>query len=76
MSDNVTNDLLLEHLKSIQTKLKEHDNRFSWIEKELRAIKAHVAGLVQSDLNRDADYASLALRIDRIERRLEIHDDN
>lgn len=70
--DNVTNELLLEHLKAIQTKLQEQGERLSRIEAELRTTKAHVAALVQADLNRDTDYASLLLRIERIERRLEL----
>ena len=69
---NVTNELLLEHLKAIQSKLQEQGERLSRIEAELRTTKAHVAALVQADLNRDTDYASLVLRIERIERRLEI----
>ncbi len=53
MTENVTNQLLLEHLKSIQGKLRDHDGRFSRIENELLAVKNHMAALVQSDLNRD-----------------------
>lgn len=74
MPNNVTNELILEHLKQIQGTLSDHDGRFSRIESELRAIKAHVAGLVQSDLTRDADQASMQVRLDRIERRLELSD--
>ena len=72
--NNVTNDLLLEHLKVIQGKLGDHDGRFARLENELLAVKNHLAALVQSDLNRDTDLAALALRVDRIERRLEIAD--
>lgn len=74
MGENVTNELILEHLKQIQGKLAEHDERFSRVENELRAIKAHMAGLVQSDLTRDADQASMQARLDRIERRLDLVD--
>ena len=74
MPENVTNELLLEQLKRIQNKLSEHDERFNRVESELRAIKAHVAGLVQSDLTRDADHASTQARLDRIERRLDLVD--
>ena len=70
--DNVTNEILLEHLKAIQGKLQGQGERLSRIEAELRTTKAHVAALVQADLNRDTDYASLLLRIERIERRLEL----
>ena len=74
MAENVTNELLLEHLKQIQAKLSDHDERFTRVENELRAIKAHVAGLVQSDLTRDTDQASIQYRLDRIERRLDLVD--
>ena len=72
--ENVTNELILEHLKHIQGKLAEHDDRFGRVENELRAIKSHMAGLVQSDLTRDADQASMLARPDRIERRLDLVD--
>ena len=74
MAENVTNDLLLEHLKSIQGKLRNHDCRFTRIENRLLAVKNHMAALVQSDLNWDMDLASLNLRIERIGRRLELAD--
>ncbi len=72
--NNGTKDLILEHLKVIQGKLGDHDGRFSRLENGLLAVKNHLAALVQSDLNRDTDLATLALRVDRIERRLELAD--
>ena len=74
MADKVTNELILEHLKQIQGKLSDHDGRFSRLETGLRAIKAHMAGLVQTDLSRDADQAAMQVRLDRIERRLDLSD--
>jgi len=74
MAENVTNELLLEHMKAIQAKLSVHDERFTGIENDLRAMKAHMMGLVQSDLNRDHDYSTIYARLDRIERRLDIVD--
>ena len=44
MVENVTNELILEHLRQILRKLSEHDERFSRIEGELREIRAHMAG--------------------------------
>jgi hypothetical protein len=69
---NVTNELLLEHLKQIQGKLADNDQHFARIENELRAVKTHLSALVQSDLNRDADVAALTVRVERIERRLDL----
>lgn len=74
MAETVTYELILEHLKQIQGRLWDHDGRFSRLENELRAIKAHVAGLVQSDLTRDGVQAPLQIRLDRIERRLDLAD--
>ena len=72
MSENVSDELLLETLKQMQSKLSEHGQAFGRIENEIKAVKSHIQGLVQSDLNRDADWASLKTRIERIERRLEL----
>lgn len=46
MTENVTNEPILAHLKLTQAKLSDHDERFSRVESELRAIKVHVARLV------------------------------
>ncbi|WP_371420056.1 hypothetical protein [Tardiphaga sp.] len=73
MTENVTNELIYETLKQIQGKLVDHDQVYVRFEHELRAIKSHLAGLVQSDLNRDSDVAALLVRIERIERRLDLH---
>ena len=44
MTDNVTNELLLEHLKAIQTKLAAMDGRLSELQADVRGIKSHMAG--------------------------------
>ena len=72
MAETVTNELLLEHLKSIQASLAEHDRRFSAIESDLRAIKGHMASFLQSEIAQDIIHAELRTRIERIERRLDI----
>lgn len=74
MAENVTNELIYETLKQMQGKLAQHDEAFVRIENEIRAMKTHTYGLVQSDLNRDSGLASLMVRIERIERRLELTD--
>ncbi len=43
MTNNVTNELLLEHLRAIQAKLSEHDARFTMIEKRLAGLETSVA---------------------------------
>ncbi|WBU51777.1 hypothetical protein [Paracoccus sp. SCSIO 75233] len=66
----VTNELLLEHLKAIQSKLVRTDERIGHIEGDTRVIKGHLAGFMQAELHQDAAIASLQARLDRIERRL------
>ncbi len=70
MSEIDPNELLFEMLRQIQSKLSEHGQAFGRIENEIKAVNSHIQGLDQSDLNRDADWASLKTRIERIERRL------
>jgi predicted nucleic acid-binding Zn-ribbon protein len=67
-------DLVLEHLKRIQTRL-DH------IERELTGLKAAVisshevmASFLKNDVRRESDIFSLEQRIARIERRLELTD--
>ena len=81
MSNTVTNDLLLEHLKAIQAKLSEHDDRFSMIERRLASLETSVArvghGQAQTFAEQVEDRHSvdkLRQRVDRIERRLELND--
>ena len=72
MADNVTNDLILEHLKAIQAKVSRTDERLGNIEGDIRIIKGHMASFMQSEVQQDAAVASLQSRLERIERRLEI----
>lgn len=72
MTENVTNALLLEHLKSIQSKLAAMAEDMVDVKTELRGLKSHLAGFMQSDVAQDSAIASLQSRLDRIERRLEI----
>jgi len=74
MTDNVTNELILEHLKVLQADAKTARMERKEIRDELRAIKGHIVALVQSDLNRDSQQGSVYIRLDRIERRLELRD--
>ena len=76
MADNVTNEVLLEHLKALHYEAKVARQERREICDEIRAVKGHVAALVQSDLNRDSQQGNLHARIEPIERRLELFDDN
>jgi hypothetical protein len=72
--ENVTNELLFELLKAIRADIGRLAERMERMKGEMRVICGHIAALVQSDLNRGSELASRILRVDRIERRLELTD--
>ena len=74
MNNKVTNQLLLEHLKSIQSKLNSIATDISDLKTDVRGLKAHMAGFMQSEVAQDSAIASMQTRLERIERRLELRD--
>jgi hypothetical protein len=74
MADNVTNELLLEHLKAIQAKLSDMASDITDLKADMRGIKGHMASFMQSEVAQDGSIAGLQERLDRIERRLELGD--
>jgi hypothetical protein len=68
----VTNELMLEHLKAIEATLSQNDGRFEEISTDPRCLKAPMAEVVSDEVDQDAVIASLRERNGRIERRLEI----
>ncbi len=74
MADNVTNELLLEHLKSVQSKLGGMASDISDVKAEIRGLKSHMAGFMNSEVSQDAALASMQDKLERIERRLELND--
>lgn len=74
MADNVTNELLLETLKAIQASLTRLDARLGHVETDIRIIKGHMASFMHSEVQQDSAIAELSVRIERIERRLDLKD--
>lgn len=74
MANNVTNELLLETLKAIQGSIAKIDARLGHVEADIRIIKGHMASFMQAEVQQDSMIAALSLRIERIERRLELTD--
>jgi len=74
MAENVTNELLLETLKAIQTKLASVADDITDLKTDMRGIKGHMAAFMQSEVAQDGSLASIQARLDRIERRLELHE--
>jgi hypothetical protein len=72
MSDNVTNDLLLETLRAIQSKLSDIASDIVDLKADMRGLKGHMAAFMQSEVAQDGAIASIQAKIERIERRLEI----
>ncbi len=68
----VTNDLLLENLKSIQDKLSKLDNGVKDIKEEMVAMRLHQHASQGEINNIYGRLGSIEIRIERIENRLEI----
>ena len=74
MSDNVTHPLLLEPLEAIQSKLSLMANDVNDLKADVRGLKSHLAGFMQSEVAQDSAIATMQTRLERIERRLELRD--
>lgn len=72
MTDNVTNELILEHLKAIQGKLTTMASDIADIKADNRAHRSLTTGLVQSEDLHGGQIASMQSRLERIEQRLEL----
>ena len=74
MTDNVTSELLLEHLKAIQAKLVQMAGDISEIKADNRAHRSLTTGLVQSEDLHGGQIATMQDRLNRIEKRLDLVD--
>ena len=74
MTNNVTNELLLEALKAIQAKLSDMASDLLDLKADMRGLKGHMAGFMHSEVAQDGAIASIQLKIERIEKRLDIVD--
>lgn len=74
MPDTVTNELLLEHLKSIQSKLSGLSSDMADLKADMRSLKGHMASFMQAEVAQDGSIASMQARLDRIEQRLSLAD--
>ncbi len=74
MSETVTNELLLEHLKAIQTRLASMAGDIADLKSGILGLKSHMAGFMRSEVVQDSAIAALTTRLERVERRLELRD--
>ena len=72
MADNVTNELLLEHMKEMQARLAALQSDVTDMKADIRGIKGHMISFMETELAQDGALASLATRVERIERRLSL----
>lgn len=73
MSENIEN-LLLEHLKSIQNVLTDLKTGQRLTNERLGAIEHHMAGFHVTVSHHQEDIQSLKIRLERIEKRLELRE--
>ena len=71
---NVTNELLLETLKAIQSKLANIAGDIHDLRTDVRGMKSHMAAFLQSEVAQDGSIAALQLKVERIEQRLGLVD--
>ena len=74
-------NLILIQLRRMDEKISRLDEKFDRLaaslsdnRAELRTVKGHMATFFSAELHRDASVAEILVRLDRIERRLEIRD--
>lgn len=74
MAENVTDELILEHLKSIQSRLSTIEGRLQSLETDMRSLKGHMVSFLQAEVAQDNTIAAIHARLERIERRLDLSD--
>jgi hypothetical protein len=72
----VSENIVLEHLRAIRATQGEHGDRLSRIELRLSAIEQTLGNLYALSGSDRETVAALARRVERIERRLELSDEN
>jgi predicted nucleic acid-binding Zn-ribbon protein len=74
MSD-VTNELMYELLKRMNSRLDRIDDSVRDMTRELQAMREHILAINKDVSNVYSRLVSHDLRLERIERRLDLHDD-
>lgn len=72
MADNVTNELILEHLKSIRAEIGSLQSDMTDVKSSLTSMRQHLSGFMSTDAAHEGALASVHERLNRIERRLEL----
>jgi hypothetical protein len=69
-----TESLVLEILKRLQAEFALMREDVRGVRAEMIAFRQHMGGLLSHEVTQDTDIASIRLRLDRIERRLDLVD--
>jgi len=69
-----TESLVLEILKRLQSEFSLMREDMRGMRSEMMALKQHMAAFMTNALTQDSDIASIRLRLERIERRLDLAD--
>ncbi|WBU51778.1 hypothetical protein [Paracoccus sp. SCSIO 75233] len=72
MSDNVTNELILEHLKAMHRRMDDLAHKADETNARIAELNDHMHGAIGSLNRHDAGLVALTARVERIERRLEL----
>ena len=64
--------LILEHLRVMRADMSSMKEEMSGMRAELLIIRQHMAGLMGAQTLHDGEIAGLRVRLDRIEKRLEL----
>ncbi|TPE53816.1 hypothetical protein [Amaricoccus solimangrovi] len=67
-------NLMLEHLKRFQGQLSRVEEKIEETASEMRSMKQHMGAFLTSEANRDIGRAQFRLRLERIERRLDLYE--
>jgi non-ribosomal peptide synthetase component E (peptide arylation enzyme) len=73
MNEKVEN-LLLEHLRIIRADMSSMKDEMSGMRAEMLIIRQHMAGLLGAQVLHDGEIAGIKVRLDRIEKRMELAD--
>jgi uncharacterized coiled-coil protein SlyX len=69
-----TDNVVLEHLRHIRSKVDTIEERMGRVELRLAAVEGHLASLVLGEAGQNSEIDRIRRRLDRIERRLELAD--
>jgi hypothetical protein len=67
-------NLMLEHLKRFQLQMTRFEDKLDGVAAGMRGMKQHMAAFMASEATQDAGMAAITVRLDRIERRLDLID--